>query len=487
MNLRNKKTTVMGLAKTGVASARFLAQRGAMVTATDLRNEIALAGVLQELAGLPIRFVLGQHEEADFTHSDLVVVSPGVPQEHPLLVKAHAAGVPVITEIELASRFITVPLVAITGTNGKTTTTTLAGELFKASGFSTYVGGNIGTPLIEVAGDLEHDTKGLISAGEAGGEEVTTQAYMHIRRGVTDDANELIQLKAAPPVVVAEISSFQLEWIETFRPKVAALLNLSEDHLDRYSGYQEYINAKLRIFENQGADDFAVVNRDDELVWQAAQSLKARLFPFSRKHELQEGIFWREGELVYRHQGQERCFPTAGFKLQGVHNLENIMAALGCGLLLGCAPGACQELLNRFTALHHRTEFVREVAGVRYFEDSKATNVGSVAKALESFDNITLIAGGKDKGGSYAPLAELVQQRVRHLVLIGEATQRMDAELGSLTDTRRADSLEAAVALSAQLTQPGGVVLLSPACSSFDMFKDYEERAQRFIAAVRGL
>jgi len=436
----------MGLAKTGVASVRFLAQRGALVTATDLRDEAALAGVLQELAGLPIRFVLGQHEEADFTHSDLVVVSPGVPQEHPLLVKAHAAGVPVITEIELASRFITAPLVAITGTNGKTTTTTLAGELFKASSFSTYVGGNIGDPLIDLPGS---------------GEQVER--------------------------VVAEISSFQLEWIETFKPKVAALLNLSEDHLDRYSSYQAYIDAKLRIFENQTADDFAVVNRDDELVWQAAQSLKASLFPFSRRHELQEGIFWREGELVYRHQGQERCFPTAGFKLHGVHNLENIMAALACGLLLGCTPSASQELLNRFTALHHRMEFVREVAGVRYFEDSKATNVGSVAKALESFDDITLIAGGKDKGGSYAPLAELVQQRVRHLVLIGEAAERMAAELGGLTDTRRAGSLEEAVALSARLTQPGGVVLLSPACSSFDMFRDYEERAQRFIAAVRGL
>ena len=446
MELKHTKITVMGLAKTGVASARFLAQQGAQVTATDMRDETALATVLTELAGLDIRFVLGHHDQADFTTTDLVVVSPGVPQDHPLLRKATEAGVAVVSEIELASRFITAPLVAITGTNGKTTTTTLAGELFQANGFNTYVGGNIGDPLID-----------LPASGET------------VER------------------VAAEISSFQLEWIEQFKPRVAALLNITEDHLDRYHGYQEYINAKLRIFENQTADDFAVVNRDDELVWQAAQSLKAQLFPFSRKHELAEGIFCREAELVFRHNGQEQILPTAGFKLQGVHNLENIMAALACCLLLGCQKEASLELLNRFEALHHRMEFVREVAGVRYFEDSKATNVGSVAKALESFENITLIAGGKDKGGSYAPLAELVQQRVRHLVLIGEATERMQQELGTCTATHRAKTLEEAVQLSARLTAPGGVVLLSPACSSFDMFKDYEERAQRFIAAVKGL
>ncbi len=436
----------MGLAKTGVASARFLAQQGARVTATDMRDETALATVLSELAGLDIRFVLGHHDEADFTAADLVVVSPGVPQEHPLLRKTTEAGVAVVSEIELASRFITAPLVAITGTNGKTTTTTLAGELFRANGFSTYVGGNIGDPLIDLP---------------ASGEPVER--------------------------AVAEISSFQLEWISSFRPKVAALLNITEDHLDRYPSYQAYINAKLRIFENQTADDFAVVNRDDELVWQAAQSLKAQLFPFSRRHELTEGIFSREGELLFRHHGQELSIPTAGFRLQGVHNLENIMAALACCLLLGCQRETSLELLNRFEALHHRMEFVREVADVRYFEDSKATNVGSVAKALESFENITLIAGGKDKGGSYAPLAELVQQRVRHLVLIGEAAERMQQELGDLTATHKAATLEEAVQLSADLTAPGGVVLLSPACSSFDMFKDYEERAQRFITAVKRL
>ncbi|HEX9078465.1 MAG TPA: UDP-N-acetylmuramoyl-L-alanine--D-glutamate ligase [Desulfuromonadaceae bacterium] len=446
MNLKNKNILVMGLAKTGVACARFLAKAGARVTATDMRDEAALAAVTTELGGYDIRFVLGRHDEADFLASDLIVVSPGVPQEHPLLVRAKGAGKEIVSEIELASRFIDAPLVAITGTNGKTTTTTLAGEIFRGSGFATYVGGNIGDPLIEL-----------------------------VESGATVDR------------AVAEISSFQLEWIASFRPAVAALLNITEDHLDRYATYQEYIDAKLRIFENQTTADFAVVNADDPLVWKHAQGLKARLFPFSRKRELPEGVFHRGNEIVYRRGGREERFPTNGFRLQGVHNLENIMAALACGLLLGCRPDASLETVRGFGALHHRMEFVAEVNGVRYYEDSKATNVGSVEKALESFTDITLIAGGKDKGGSYAPLAALVQERVRHLILIGEAADRMQTELGSLTDTHRAATLEEAVWLAAQITGPGGTVLMSPACSSFDMFRDYEERAQRFVAAVKGL
>lgn len=446
MEIKNKNIIVMGLAKTGVACARFLAKAGTRVTATDMRDAAALAAVTTELGGYDIRFVLGRHDAADFLASDLIVVSPGVPQDHPLLVAAKGAGKEIVSEIELASRFIGAPLVAITGTNGKTTTTTLAGEIFRANGFKTYVGGNIGDPLIELA--------------ESG---------------------------ATVERVVAEISSFQLEWITSFRPTVAALLNISEDHLDRYAGYQEYIDAKLRIFENQTKEDFAVVNADDPLVWKHGQQLAARLFPFSRKRQLTEGIFLQDGVIHYRHAGREERFSTKDFRLHGVHNLENIMAALACSLLLGCRPDASLKAVRDFGALHHRMEFVRERNGVGYYEDSKATNVGSVEKALESFTDITLIAGGKDKGGSYAPLAALVQERVRHLILIGEAADRMQTELGSLTDTRRAATLEEAVWLAAHITQPGGTVLMSPACSSFDMFRDYEERAQRFIAAVKEL
>lgn len=446
MELKNKKTLVVGLAKTGVACARFLASKGAEVTVTDLRKETQLTAQLAELANFNITLELERHDAETFLASDLIVVSPGVPMEMPQLVAAQSAGVEIISEIELAARFIDAPLAAITGTNGKTTTTTLLGAIFKHNGYHTFVGGNIGNPLIEAA-----------------------------------ESHQIVDQ------VVAEISSFQLEWITTFRPTVAALLNLSEDHLDRYPGYQDYINAKLRIFENQTADDFAVLNRDDELVWEQAGKLSAQVFPFSRKMELEEGIFHKDGVITYRHNGHEECFPTSAIRLQGVHNLENIMAAMACALLLGCRPDETYETVLCFEALHHRMEFVREVAGVRYYEDSKATNVGSVQKALESFEDITLIAGGKDKGGSYAPLAPMISQRVRHLILIGEAADRMQLELGNLTNTKKATTLEEAVQLAAGLTSPGGTVLMSPACSSFDMFRDYEERAQRFIAAVNEL
>ncbi len=446
MKLCDKKIVVMGLARTGVACARFLAGQGAIVTATDLRDEQVLAPVIQELDGLGIHWALGYHDKIDFLAADLIVVSPGVPMTHPLLVASREAGVEIVSEIELASRFISAPIVAITGTNGKTTTTTITGEIFKQCGLATYVGGNIGDPLIE-----------------------------------------MVESKQPVERVVAEISSFQLEWISTFRPKVAALLNLSEDHLDRYASYQEYIAAKLRLFENQSADDFAVVNRDDKLVWESAQTLTATLFPFSRSRELDEGIFCRNSQIIYRHDGAELQFPADRFKLTGVHNLENIMAALACTLLLGADPAKALETVQNFESLHHRMEFVRKFKGVNYYEDSKATNVGSVEKALESFNEITLIAGGKDKGGSYAPLVALIQQRVQHLILIGEAADRMQLELGALTDTHRAVTLEEAVWIASQITTPGGTVLMSPACSSFDMFKDYEERANRFIAAVKAL
>ncbi|GLI38450.1 UDP-N-acetylmuramoyl-L-alanine--D-glutamate ligase [Geobacter hydrogenophilus] len=446
MDISGKNILVVGLARTGVAVARFLVRNGARVTVTDLRDESALAGPLGELAGLPVRYVLGHHDETDFAAADVVVVSPGVPQESPYLQAARRAGREVITEIELASRFVTAPVVAITGTNGKTTTTTLTGEIFSACGFRTFVGGNIGNPLIE-----------LIEGGEA------------VER------------------VVVEISSFQLEWISSFRPRVAVLLNITEDHLDRYATFLEYIDAKVRIFENQQSSDFAVLNVDDPIVAGIAGRVAATVFPMSQQRELAEGIFHRDGVITFRHGGREECFPTARFRITGVHNIENIMASLAATLLLGCDAIQALAAVEGFGGLPHRMELVRELAGVRYYEDSKATNVGSVEKALASFNDITLIAGGKDKGGSYAPLAPLVTERVRHMVLIGEAKERMARELGGLTDTRMATTLEEAVELAARLTESGGVVLFSPACSSFDMFRDYEERAQRFRAAVNAL
>ncbi|MCM2359177.1 MAG: UDP-N-acetylmuramoyl-L-alanine--D-glutamate ligase [Geobacteraceae bacterium] len=446
MELMNKKILVVGLARTGVAVARFLAEQGAEVTVTDMKEHGELASELAKLEGLPINYQLGGNDKHTFLMADLIVVSPGVPMEIKPLQLARAQRRSVISEIELAALHITAPIVAITGTNGKTTTTTLTGELFRACGFATFVGGNIGNPLIE-----------LVATG------------------------------AAVERVVVELSSFQLEGIQQFRPRVAVLLNITEDHLDRYATFQDYIDAKVRIFENQTAEDFAILNMDDPIVAACAGKIRARLVPMSQQRELDQGIFYRDGRITFRWDGREELFPIAGYQLQGVHNRENIMAALAAGLLMGCDAAASQEAAASFRGLPHRMELVRTINGIPWYEDSKATNVGSVEKALASFDNITLIAGGKDKGGSYGPLAELVRSRVRHMVLIGEARERIARELGELTDTRLASSLEEAVQLAHELTGPGGVVLFSPACSSFDMFRDYEERAERYKALVRAL
>ncbi len=447
ITLTNKTILVVGLARTGVSCARFLAKQGARVTVTDMKSADNLAGQTAELAGLPITWELGRHEESSFLTSDLIVVSPGVPMEHPLLLKAKEQGREIVSEVELASRHISVPLVAITGTNGKTTTTTLLGEIFRGCGYRPFVGGNIGTPLVELAESGEQSD-----------------------------------------FVVAEISSFQLEWITSFRPSVAILLNITEDHLDRYGEMSAYMAAKGRIFENQTSDDYAILNMDDPLVAPFAKTVKARVFPMSQKTELNEGIFHRDGIITYRHHGCEELFPTKDFRLKGAHNTENIMAALAAALLSGCDASRAGQAVASFSGLRHRMELVRTVNGVEWYEDSKGTNVGSVVKSLESFPgDITLIAGGKDKGGSYEPLADLVKERVAHLILMGEAGERIRDALGELTHTLFAPTLEDAVTQAHQLTLPGGTVLLSPACSSFDMFLDYEDRANRFIAAVQAL
>jgi UDP-N-acetylmuramoylalanine--D-glutamate ligase len=445
MQLKNKKILVVGLARTGVAVSRFLAERGALVTVTDMKDEEQLAPYLEKLAGLAINYELGRHDEQSFLMADLIVVSPGVPMEIGPLMLARARKRRVISEIELASRFIALPLVAITGTNGKTTTTTLVGEIFRACGFTTFVGGNIGNPLIE-----------LVTSG------------------------------AEVERVVVELSSFQLEGITGFHPRVAVLLNITEDHLDRYATFQEYIDAKARIFANQTTADFAILNIDDPLVAGYAGKLSARVVPMSRRKELSHGIFYHDYCITFRWDGREERFPAAGYLLKGVHNLDNIMAALATTLLLGCDADHTQAAVTAFPGLPHRMELVATVNGISWYNDSKGTNVGSVVKSLESFaGSVTLIAGGKDKGGDYAPLAELVKDRVEHLVLIGEAKEKIRGVLGHLADTSLAESLEEAVEMARQLTAPGGVVLFSPACSSFDMFRNYEERGERFSALVR--
>ncbi len=447
MELKGKNIVVVGLARTGVAVARFLAERGAMVTVTDMKDEAALAPHLERLAGLAINYELGRHDKESFLNADLIVVSPGVPMEIEPLKLARARKRQVISEIELASRFIDAAMVAITGTNGKTTTTTLTGEIFRGCGFTTFVGGNIGNALIDL----------VTSAAE-------------VER------------------VVVELSSFQLEGIEQFHPRISVLLNITEDHLDRYATFQDYMDAKARIFGNQTAADFAVLNMDDPLVAGYAGKLRARVVPMSRQKEQSQGIFHRDGIITFRWDGREEQFPVAGYRLKGVHNLDNIMAALAATLLLGCDAARAQAAVAAFPGLPHRMELVATINGIPWYNDSKGTNVGSVVKSLESFaGGVTLIAGGKDKGGDYAPLAPLVKERVEHMILIGEAKEIIGKALGHLTDTRAAGTLDEAVELAHRLTAPGGVVLFSPACSSFDMFRNYEERGERFASLARAI
>ncbi len=447
MELKDKKILVVGLARTGASVARFLAKRGAVVTITDMKDESALAPIIEKLSDLEINYELGRHVDQTFLSSDMIVVSPGVPMDIAPLVLARKQGRLIISEIELAGNFIDAPVVAITGTNGKTTTTTLAGEIFKGCGYKAFIGGNIGRPLID-----------QVTSGE--------------------DVD----------FVVAEISSFQLEAIHNFHPRVAVLLNITEDHLDRYATYQEYIDAKARIFENQTSEDFAVLNIDDPIVASYDGRVKARVVPMSQQKELEQGIYYKDGFVTYAWEGTRDRFPTASFKLKGVHNIENIMAALASTLLVGCDSRSALAVLEGFSGLHHRMELVMVINEVAYYNDSKGTNVGSVVKSLESFaGNVTLIAGGKDKGGDYSPLAALVKERVKHLILLGEARQRICDSLGNLTDTHLVNSLEEAVLTAERLTAPGGIVLFSPACSSFDMFRNYEERGDLFASIVKGL
>jgi UDP-N-acetylmuramoylalanine--D-glutamate ligase len=444
MELRDKKVLVVGLARTGSECARFLVKQGAKVWVSDLRTETDLKAEIDALRGLPVGYFLGGEERGWLEGMDLVVPSPGVPAENSLLREASHRGIKILSEIDLAYRFLSAPLIAITGTNGKSTTTTLVGEMLKTKGTKVFVGGNIGAPLLGFAGgDWEWG--------------------------------------------VVEISSFQLEWIEAFRPRVAVLLNLSEDHLDRYPDFAAYCGAKARIFENQMAQDVAVLNRNDPLVWDLRQGSRARIISFGFS-EVNQGVFVDSEAIVWRDGSSEERFPLRQVKIQGVHNVENMMAAVAVAKAVGVAAPIIQQTLEEFPGLEHRLEFVRVKNGVRYYNDSKGTNVGAVVKSLASFAApIILLAGGVDKGGDYGLLREGIEKSVKRLVLFGAASQRIAKAVGALTETTAVESLESAVRDAYEHARPGDVVLLSPACSSFDMFRNYAERGRIFKSLVQAL
>jgi UDP-N-acetylmuramoylalanine--D-glutamate ligase len=452
MEINGKRVLVVGLGKSGVASALFLKAHGARVTVSDTKTGDELHNEIPVLLDHGITVETGGHGERTFRGQDLIVVSPGVPLDTPALVQARSLGEVVIGEIELAAQFLPGPIVAITGSNGKTTTTTLAGEIMTAAGFSTLVGGNIGTPAISLAPQASPQT-----------------------------------------VIVLEVSSFQLETILTFRPKVAIVLNVTPDHLDRHRTFAAYADAKARIFENQHGDDFTVLNADDPTCVAMAARTKAQIFWFSRQKEVAQGAWVNDGNILFRNGAKPReIMQVSEIPLKGAHNLENVLAAVCAGALLECAPEKIRQAVRDFKAVEHRLEFVATIRGVDYYNDSKATNVDATIKALESFPaNVHLILGGKDKGSDYSLLNDLLRQRVKRVYTIGAAAAKIESQIVSAKnggpEVVPAETLENAIRKANAAAQPGDVVLLAPACASFDQFKNYEHRGQVFKEIVRGL
>lgn len=456
--LANRRVTVIGMARSGESAARLLLAAGARVTIADAKDEAQLADVLARLDRTKLTVRTGAGYGVSLEDADLAVISPGVPTRSPLLEAARTRGVAVIGELELASWFLTAPIVAVTGTNGKSTTVTLIGEMLARGGKRAFVGGNIGTPLSEAA----------LATHQAGGGEPFEY-------------------------VVVEVSSFQLETIRRFHPWFAAILNISTDHMDRYASPGDYAAAKARIFENQSGNDMALLNLDDAQVAAMRPRVRARALGFSASGRLgqgfEEGIVWDGRQMTATLGGRtDAVCRREEIRLPGAHNLANAMAATAVGLACRCPMNAIREALRSFPGIEHALEAVRERGGVKFVNDSKGTNVDAVLKALESFEEpIVLIAGGRDKGGDFERLKEAVRRRVSHLILIGEAAPRLHEVLGDCRQVSRAPSLRAAVAEAARVATPGSVVLLSPACASFDMFADYQDRGRQFKALVRAL
>ena len=450
--VEDKRVTVVGLGRSGRAATRLLIQRRARVTVTDRRSLAELEGPLKTFKEGAVQYQVGGHPETAFQGADLIVMSPGISVESIDAVRAaQARGVPVIGEIELGFGFAKAPIVAITGTNGKSTTTALTGEILKAAGRRVFVGGNLGRPLCEAV--LE--------------------------------GNEW-------DWIVVEVSSFQLETIRTFRPRVAALLNVAPNHLDRYRGFEDYLAAKMRIFENQTADDLAVLNADDPLVLKRTDSIRSRRVFISRSPRTEPGVYLDSGGMVAvdvpAPSDRIEILRQEEISLRGSHNLENVLAASAVGIVCGCAPQRIREVVKGFKGLEHRLESVRRRKGVLYVNDSKATTVAALAKALEAFSEpIVLIAGGRDKGGEFTLVRDLMRDRVKLALLIGEARPTLRAAWGDLLPLIEVESLEEAVERAAREAVSGDVVLLSPACSSFDMFRDFEDRGRCFKEAVNRL
>ncbi len=450
MELKNKRVLVVGLGKSGIAAALFLRGQGARVTVSDARSATALAKQITELLDAGVMVESGGHGLLTFRRQDLIVISPGVPLDTPEVKQAIGYGVPVIGELELASRFLKGRIVAITGSNGKTTTTTLIGKIFEDVGLPTLVGGNIGTPVIELAPQS------------------------------TDES-----------IDVLEVSSFQLETIEMFRPSIALVLNITPDHLDRHGSFENYAAMKARITENQQASDYLILNAEDKPTQMVAAKTKAQIFWFSSRRQIKQGAFVH-GESIFflaREGGKpEPIMPVAEIHLRGAHNVENVLAAICAARLAGVEAEKIRASVASFKAVEHRLEFVRCLQGVDYFNDSKATNVDAAIKAIEAFPSgIHLILGGKDKDSDYTVLSPLLRERVKAVYTIGSAAEKIERELRGVVKMVGAGTIDVAVREANRAAVPGDVVLLAPACASFDQFENYEHRGRTFRQIVNSL
>jgi UDP-N-acetylmuramoylalanine--D-glutamate ligase len=447
IELAGKQVLVVGLARTGIATALFCAERGARVTASEERPEPEIAEAAAKLRAAGVTLELGGHRPETFVRQDLIVPSPGVPPTMAALAAARVIGVPVWSEIELAWRFLRGRLICITGSNGKTTTTSLIGHILDTAGVPVQAAGNIGTPLIS-------------------------------RVDISSDAS----------FTVVEASSFQLESISAFRPDIAVLLNVTADHLDRHGSIEAYGAAKARMFENQTAEDAAILNADDAIAHQYAPS-GPRVFWFSREKRVASGCYLRGEEVVFRSDGTESILlERKMIGLRGSHNIENVLAAAAAAKLAGVEPAAIAEGVRTFAGVEHRIEYVATISGVEYFNDSKATNVDATLKALDAFPgNVVVILGGKDKGSDYKILRKALRSHARLALLIGSAADKIEAELGGVIPVERAGTLARAVETASRHAQPGDTVLLAPACASFDQFENYEHRGRVFKQLVREL
>jgi UDP-N-acetylmuramoylalanine--D-glutamate ligase len=447
IELNGRRVLVIGLARTGVATSLFGAARGARVTAVDTRGEQELGETVEKLREAGVRVELGRHSPNILREQELVIPSPGVAADAPLLQQARSLGITVWSEIELASHFLDGKVIGITGSNGKTTTTSLIEHILHGAEFPTLLAGNIGTPLIALTGETTDHT-----------------------------------------ITVAELSSFQLELIESFEPHIAVFLNLTPDHLDRHKTLAAYGAAKARIFENQTPDDFAVLNADDRAS-AAYVPPRPQVFWFSRKNPVEQGAFVRGGEIIFRRNGsEEEILNASDIPLPGAHNLENVLAAVIATRLAGAQPAQIAAGIRSFAGVEHRIEFVAEIQGVRYYNDSKATNVDATLKALDSFPGrILVILGGKDKDSDYSQLRNVLREKAILALLIGAAAGKIEQQIGGSVAIRHAGTLENAVDSAFHAAHAGDIVLLAPACASFDQFQNYEHRGRVFKELVRHL